>query len=195
MSFETTVIEDGVVKLLVDTIGHRLARDKNDRPYVIVAYPSDNSNDKGLKPDHPFVTVYVQNASNPFGWLLDKYIDEEDRTCYLIAFQINVMICAYGKGSHSIISEIKQRLEFDENRDSLEELTGARLYDTGELPNNYAYMNTDFEQYSPLLISLVMNSVLIDPNGGIIEKVIVDGELKYSDLQTIPDYTLHIEAP
>lgn len=195
MQLETTQVENGVVKLLVEIIGDRLAKDDRGRPNVIVAYPSDNSNDKGNKPDQPFVTVYVQNTLTPFGWLLDKYIDEQDRTCYLVAMQVNVMLSCYGKGSHSIITELKQRLEFDDNRDLLEQLTGARLSDTGSLPNNYDYLNTDHEQYTPLLISLVLNSVIIDPTGGIIEKVILDGQLKYSELQTIPEITLHIEAP
>lgn len=195
MSLETTQIENGVVKLLVHVIGHRLSQDKNGRPNVIVAYPSDNSNDKGLKPDLPFITAYVQNTLSPYGWLLDKYIDDQDRTCYVVAFQVNVMLSAYGKGSHGIITELKQRLEFDDNRDLLEQLTGARLFDTGAMPNNYDYLNTDHEQYTPLLISLVLNSVIIDPTGGIIEKVILDGQLKYSDIQTIPEITLHIEAP
>ncbi|QFP93864.1 hypothetical protein [Pectobacterium phage Wc4-1] len=195
MQLETSQIEEGMVRYLVEVIGHRLAKDNRGRPNAIVAYPSDNSVDKGLKPDQPFMTVCVVNATTPFGWLLDKYIDEEDRTCYKIAFQINVMLSAYGKGSHSIITELKQRMEFDENRDLISELTGTRLYDSGMLPNNYDYLNTEFEQYSPLIISLVMNSVLIDPTGGIIEKVITDGQLKYSDLQTIPEITLHIEAP
>ncbi|AZV02271.1 hypothetical protein Arno18_85 [Pectobacterium phage Arno18] len=195
MQLETSQIEEGMVRYLVEVIGHRLAKDNRGRPNAIVAYPSDNSVDKGLKPDQPFMTVYVVNATTPFGWLLDKYIDEEDRTCYKVAFQISVMLSAYGKGSHSIITELKQRMEFDENRDLISELTGTRLYDSGMLPNNYDYLNTEFEQYSPLIISLVMNSVLIDPTGGIIEKVITDGQLKYSDLQTIPEITLHIEAP
>ena len=195
MMLETDQIENGLVRILVEIIGHRLSQDKRGRPNVIVAYPSDNSNDKGLKPDQPFITVQVVDATNPFGWLLDKYVDEEDRVCYLIAFQVNVMLCAYGKGSHSIITELKQRLEFDDTRDLIRELTGTTLYDSGGLPNNYDYLNTDFEQYTPLIISLVLNSVIIDPTGGIIEKVITDGQLKYSDLQTIPEYTLHIEAP
>lgn len=195
MSLETVEIENGVVRFLVDVIGHRLARDQNGRPNVIVAYPGDNSNDKGLKPDHPFIATYVQSATTPFGWLLDKYVDDQDRVCYKVAFQVNVMIGAYGKGSHSIITELKQRLEFDDNRDLMEQLTKARLYDTGALPNNYDYMNTDFEPYTPLLISLVLNSVIVDPTGGIIEKVITDGQLKYSELQTIPEITIHIEAP
>lgn len=195
MAIETSQIENGLVKLLVDIIGHRLAHDNRGRPNVIVSYPSDNSNDKGLKPDQPFITVYSQNAGNPYGWVMDKYIDEEDRTCYQIAFRVNVMISVYGKGSHDIVTELKQRLEFDDNRDALEKLTGSRLLDSGDMPNNYDYLNTDFEQYTPLMITLVMNSVLIDPSGGIIEKVILDGELRYSDLETIPDYTLHIEAP
>lgn len=195
MQLETTEIENGIVKLLVQTIGDRLAKDPKGRPYVIVAYPSDNTNDKGLKPDHPFITVYVQNTQTPYGWLLDKYIDELDRTCYVVAMQVNVMVSCYGKDSHGIITEIKQRLEFDDNRDLLEQLTGARLLDTGSMPNNYDYLNTDHEQFTPLLISLALNSVIIDPTGGIIEKVILDGELKYSELQTIPEITLHIEAP
>ena len=163
MALETTQIENGVVKLLVDIIGHRLCKDKKGRPNVIVSYPSDNSNDKGLKPDQPFINVIVTNTTTPFGWLLDKYIDDEDRTCYQVAFQVNVMMTVHGKGSHDIITELKQRLEFDDNRDKLYKLTGARLYDSGVLPNNYDYLNTDFEQCSPLIISLVLNSVVIDP--------------------------------
>lgn len=195
MQLETTEVENGLVKLLVEIIGHRLARDANGRPNVIVAYPSDDASEKGLKPDQPFICLYVNGVTTPFGWLLDKYIDEEDRTCYKVAMLVSVMIGAYGKGSHSIITELKQRLEFDQNRDLLEELTQTRLYSTGALPNNYDYLNTDFEQYSPLQISLALNSVVIDPTGGIIEKVITDGELNYSELQTIPEITLHIEAP
>lgn len=195
MQLETTAIENGLVKLLVQIIGDRLARDSNGRPNVIVSYPSDGSNDKGLKPDQPFVTVYTQNVLTPFGWLLDKYVDDQDRVCYKVAFQVNMLLSAYGKGSHSIITELKQRLEFDDNRDLIEQLTGARLFDTGSLPNNYDYLNTDFEQYTPLLISLVLNSVIIDPTGGIIEKIITDGQLIYSELQTTPEITLHIEAP
>ncbi len=195
MQLETKEIENGLVKLLVHIIGERLAKDKNGRPNVIVTYPSDNSNDKGLKPDQPFISLYVQNTTTPYGWLLDKYIDELDRTCYVIAMQVNVMVSCHGKDSHGIITELKQRLEFDDNRDLLENMTGTRLSDTGAMPNNYDYLNTDNEQFTPLLISLVVNSVIIDPTGGIIEKVIVDGQLKYSELQTIPEITLHIEAP
>lgn len=195
MQLETAQLENGVVKLLVELIGHRLAKDENGRPNVIVAYPSDNSNDKGLKPDQPFITAYVQQTLTPYGWLLDKYIDDQDRTCYLVAMQVNVMLSCYGKGSHAIVTELKQRLEFDDNRDLLEQLTGARLSDSGAMPNNYDYLNTDHEQYTPLLISLVLNSVVVDPTGGIIEKVILDGQLKYSESDPIPEITLHIEAP
>lgn len=195
MNIETHLIENGLVKFLVDIIGHRLNSDKNGRPNVIVAYPSDNSNDKGLKPDQPYMSVYTVNADTPYGWLLGVYVDEEDKTCYQIAFRVNVRVTAHGKGSHSIITELKQRLEFAGNRDALEQFTGARLSDTGELPNNYDYMNTDFEAESPLTISLVLNSVLVDPTGGIIEKVITDGSLYYSSDQPTPDIKLHIEAP
>ena len=45
MQLETAELEKGLVRTLVDVIGHRLARDKNNRPNVIRAYPSDNSND------------------------------------------------------------------------------------------------------------------------------------------------------
>ena len=35
MQLETAELEKGLVRTLVDVIGHRLARDKNNRPNVI----------------------------------------------------------------------------------------------------------------------------------------------------------------
>ncbi|XAO54234.1 OHCU decarboxylase [Yersinia phage vB_YenM_P778] len=193
MQLETNEIESGLVKLLVSLIGHRLSKDSNGRPNVVKAYTSDNTNDKGIKPDQPFVTVHVMTHNTPYGWLLDKYVDDKDQTCYRVAFQIPAMLTAFGKGSHSIITELKQRLEFDGARDNLERLTGTRLLDTGNLPNNYDYLNTDFEQMTPLLISLVVNSVLVDKDGGLIERVIVDGELKYTLDQIPAEYEIHLD--
>lgn len=193
MQLETAELEKGIVRTLVDVIGHRLARDKNNRPNVIRAYPSDNSNDKGLKPDQPFITVYCQDATTPYGWVLDKFV-EDDVVCYRIAFQIPVLITVNGKGAHSIMLELKQRLEMSSTRDLLLEQTGATVLDTGAIPNDYTYLNTDFENSAPLVVTLVMNSVLKDERGGIIERVIVDGEFVYEEGQEPPEYTIHLDV-
>lgn len=193
MQLETAELEKGIVRTLVDVIGHRLARDKNNRPNVIRAYPSDNSNDKGLKPDQPFITVYCQDATTPYGWVLDKFV-EDDVVCYRIAFQIPVLITVNGKGAHSIMLELKQRLEMSSTRDLLLGQTGATVLDTGAIPNDYTYLNTDFENSAPLVVTLVMNSVLKDERGGIIERVIVDGELVYEEGQEPPEYTIHLDV-
>lgn len=193
MQLETAELEKGIVRTLVDVIGHRLARDKNNRPNVIRAYPSDNSNDKGLKPDQPFITVYCQDATTPYGWVLDKFV-EDDVVCYRIAFQIPVLITVNGKGAHSIMLELKQRLEMSTTRDLLAQETGASVLDTGAIPNDYTYLNTDFENSAPLVVTLVMNSVLKDERGGIIERIIVDGELVYEEGQEPPEYTIHLDV-
>lgn len=193
MQLETSELEKGLVRTLVDVIGHRLARDKNNRPNVIRAYPSDNSNDKGLKPDQPFITVYCQDAATPYGWVLDKFV-ENDVVCYRIAFQIPVLITVNGKGAHSIMLELKQRLEMSSVRDLILEETGATVLDTGAIPNDYTYLNTDFENSAPLVVTLVKNSVLKDERGSIIERVIVDGELVYEEGQEPPEYTIHLDV-
>ena len=193
MQLETAELEKGIVRTLVTIIGHRLARDKNNRPNVIRAYPSDNSNDKGLKPDQPFITVYCQDATTPYGWVLDKFV-EDDVVCYRIAFQIPVLITVNGKGAHSIMLELKQRLEMSSTRDLLAEETGASVLDTGAIPNDYTYLNTDFENSAPLVVTLVKNSVLKDERGSIIERVIVDGELVYEKGQEPPEYTIHLDV-
>ena len=193
MQLETAELEKGIVRVLVDVIGHRLARDKNNRPNVIRAYPSDNSNDKGLKPDQPFITVYCQDATTPYGWVLDKFV-EDDVVCYRIAFQIPVLITVNGKGAHSIMLELKQRLEMSTTRDLLAQETGASVLDTGAIPNDYTYLNTDFENSAPLVVTLVKNSVLKDEHGSIIEHVIVDGELVYEEGQEPPEYTIHLDV-
>ncbi|EIH6462443.1 hypothetical protein BHO26_000239 [Shigella flexneri] len=193
MQLETAELEKGIVRTLVDVIGHRLARDKNNRPNVIRAYPSDNSNDKGLKPDQPFITVYCQDATTPYGWVLDKFV-EDDVVCYRIAFQIPVLITVNGKGAHSIMLELKQRLEMSTTRDLLAQETGASVLDTGAIPNDYTYLNTDFENSAPLVVTLVKNSVLKDEHGSIIEHVIVDGELIYEEGQEPPEYTIHLDV-
>lgn len=193
MQLETAELEKGIVRTLVDVIGHRLARDKNNRPNVIRAYPSDNSNDKGLKPAQPFITVYCQDATTPYGWVLDKFV-EDDVVCYRIAFQIPVLITVNGKGAHSIMLELKQRLEMSTTRDLLAQETGASVLDTGAIPNDYTYLNTDFENSAPLVVTLVKNSVLKDEHGSIIEHVIVDGELVYEEGQEPPEYTIHLDV-
>lgn len=193
MQLETAELEKGIVRTLVDVIGHRLARDKNNRPNVIRAYPSDNSNDKGLKPDQPFITVYCQDATTPYGWVLDKFV-EDDVVCYRIAFQIPVLITVNGKGAHSIMLELKQRLEMSTTRDLLAQETGASVLDTGAIPNDYTYLNTDFENSAPLVVTLVKNSVLKDERGSIIERIIVDGELVYEEGQEPPEYTIHLDV-
>ncbi|ELC1510822.1 hypothetical protein RI546_000405, partial [Shigella flexneri] len=54
--------------------------------------------------------------------------------------------------------------------------------------------NTDFENSAPLVVTLVKNSVLKDERGGIIERVIVDGELVYEEGQEPPEYTIYLDV-
>lgn len=163
-------IETGLVRFCADIMSNRLSHDSNGRTNVIKSY-----GDKGLKPDLPFMTIGVVSADTPYGWLLDQYVNEHNQTCYVVAFKVPVMVTAYGKGSHSIVTEFKQRLESASNRDKIESLTGARLLDSGDLPNNYDYLTTDFENSTPLIINLVYNSTLIDPESSYIERVIAEG--------------------
>lgn len=195
MQLETNEVESGFVRLLADLMYHRLSKDKNGRANVIKAYPTDNSNDKGLKPDLPFMTVQVMSSSTPYGWLLDKYVDENDHICYVIAFRVPVVLTAFGKGAHSIITELKQRLEWDSTRNAIEKQTGTRLLDSGDLPNNYDYLNTDFENSAPLICEVVCNSILVDTSeGGVIEEIITDGQLKYTYDQIPAEYEIHLDV-
>lgn len=196
MQLDTNEIETGMVKLLVDIMRHRLSTDANGRPNVIKAYPFDGSNEKGLKPEQPFMTVHVESTTTPYGWLLDRYVDDENHHCYVVAFKIPVVLTAYGRGSHNIITELKQRLEFDSTRNKIDTLTGTRLLDSGYLPNNYDYMNTDYQPFTPLTIDLVCNSVMVDKSdeGGVIERIIADGQLVYAYDQIPPEYEIHIDV-
>jgi len=45
------------------------------------------------------------------------------------------MVTAYGKASHSIITEFKLRLQSASSGEKIEELTGARLFDSGCFQN------------------------------------------------------------
>ena len=90
--------------------------------------------------------------------------------------------------------ELKQRLEMSSVRDLILEETGATVLDTGAIPNDYTYLNTDFENSAPLVVTLVKNSVLKDERGSIIERVIVDGELVYEEGQEPPEYTIHLDV-
>lgn len=193
MQLETSELEKGIVRTLVPIIGHRLARDANNRPNVIRAYPSDNSNDKGLKPNQPFITVLCQQATTPYGWVLEKFV-EDDVVCYKVAFQIPVLITVSGKGAHNIALELKQRFEMSTTRDLLLSETGTSLLDTGAMPKDYTYLNTDYENSAPLVITLVANSVIKDPLGELIDRVIVDGELVYEEGQEPPEYTIHLDV-
>lgn len=79
-------------------------------------------------------------------------------------------------------------------RDLILEETGATVLDTGAIPNDYTYLNTDFENSAPLVVTLVKNSVLKDERGSIIERVIVDGELVYEEGQEPPEYIIHLDV-
>ncbi|QYA57532.1 hypothetical protein SARAHDANIELLE_116 [Hafnia phage vB_HpaM_SarahDanielle] len=192
MNLETTEIENGLVRTLIQVIGHRLAKDTRGRPNVIVAFPTDKRNEKGLKPDQPFITVGVVNTATPYGWILDRFVDEDNVLCYRIAFQVTVQVVVYGKLAHNILTELKQRLEFNSTREIIQGETGAVLVNTGELPNNFDYLSSDFENSAPLFLTLNVNSILKDPNGEIIERVIADGEYKYK-YGDKAEYTIHLD--
>lgn len=193
MRLETSNLERGVVKTLVDVIGHRLARDSNNRPNVIRAYPSDNANDKGLKPNQPFIVVHCQDAITPYGWVMDKFV-EDDIVCYRVAFQIPTLVTVNGKGAHDIMLELKQRLEMSTTREFLFQNTGTSILDTGSIPNDYTYLNTDYENSAPLVITLVTSSVIKDPLGELIERVVADGELVYKEGQEPPEFMIHLDV-
>ncbi|ACH88969.1 hypothetical protein ErPhphiEa104_gp055 [Erwinia phage phiEa104] len=178
-------IEDGVVKYAVETIGQLLAKDKNKRPFVIIENPSDNSNDKGLKPDMPFVSVRSIGVTTPYGFLLDVFVDEQGRTCYRIPFKVQIRVTATGKNSFSIISDFKQRLEISSLRARLTEYTGgAILVDSGQMPQNFDMLQTDYEPSTPLILELAVDSILVDYDSGVIERVIADGVLHYGEGDT-----------
>lgn len=181
-------LEDGMVKLSLETVGHLLAKDRNKRPFVIVEYTSDNANDKAIKPDMPFISVRAVSVTAPYGFLLDVYVDSEGKTCYRIPFKVQVRITATGKKSWGIISEFKQRLEIPSCRSKLTSYTqGAVLVSSGEMPKNYDLLQTDYEPSTPLILDLAVDSILVDDESSVIERVIADGKLSYGkdDTQSI----------
>lgn len=178
-------MESGVVRFVVDSVGRLLAKDSRGRPCVIVENPSDNANSKGLKPDMPFVSVRAMNVTTPYGFLLDVFVDEEGRTCYRIPFKVQIRVTATGKGSFDIISEFKQRLEISSFRERLSSYTnGSALVDSGQLPHNFDMLQTDYEPSTPLILELAVDSILVDYDSSVIERVIADGILHYGEGDT-----------
>lgn len=189
-------LERGSVVAVRQLIGHRLSKQKENglanvsREYTYVKGNERQANEKGNIPEYPFASVHCHYVSTEGTWLLDVSQDAEGRAVYTIPFIAYLEVTVHGRGSHSIATELKHRLEIDALRDLFEESTGSTLFDTGDLPNNYDFFSTDYIPSTPLALRVRVYSRFTDEADvtAFITRVIAKGEIsRYEgDPQPIP---------
>lgn len=151
-------LERGSVVAIRNLIGHRLSIQKENglanvsREYTYVKGNERQSNEKANIPDYPFASIHCHYATTDGTWLLDISQDADGKTVYTIPFIAYLEVTIHGRGSHSIATELKHRLEIEPLRDVFEEKTDSTLFDTGDLPNNYDFFSTDYVPSTPLAL-------------------------------------------
>lgn len=188
--FDLDELERGTVRAVRTLIGHRLSKNSNGLANVIREYTSaynnpKDANEKGNMPDYPYASIHCFYVATEGTWLLDIYQDIVDgKAVYVIPFQAFLDVTIHGRGCHSIATELKHRLEIEGYRDLFDTESKSTLVDTGELPNNYDFMSTDYAPSTPLSFRVRVNSYFKDEDEAtsFIERVIADGMLyRYKD--------------
>lgn len=174
--FDIEFIQNGLVRNLRNTIGYRLGKDENGLPYVI------KERRDGFKPDAPFLLVEFIDSTQD-NWLIHSDVNDRGNINYYTQHRCNFLVTCIGKNSKSIMSEIKQRMEFESVRIELKQETdGGVLNSTQDIVDSSKFIMTSHEEREQLLMVIDVTCVIEDDRGGngFIEAVHGDGEIKDS---------------
>ena len=194
-TFNADEVEKGIVRTVRSVVGHRLATDPvSGQELVIREFTVDNANDKGQKPDHPFITVGLESVGQYQGWLLDEYVDDDGYPVYVIQLRLFAIVTAFGRGALDIMTELKHRFQIPSNRSRLYSESGAKLVESEAIPDRHDFLTTDFEPYATMVLTLDYISELVDKDGSSIEKVEAEGVIIHEIGDPAPE-TIYIYEP
>jgi hypothetical protein len=199
--FDLDELEKGTVRAVRQLIGNRLSVGTNKlanvfREYTAPDKASLSPNEKANVPDYPYASVHCYSVMTDGTWLMSIYQDVVDgKAVYVIPFIAYLDVTIHGRGCHLIATELKHKLEIDAYRELFDNEVKGALADTGDLPNSYDFMSTNYVPSTPLSFRVRVNSYFKDEDEAtsFIERVIADG-LYYRSADDPNPIPVHIDV-
>lgn len=177
------------VETLIPTFLHTLP---NGRPAIILSGQGVN------KPPFPFAVISYIATRKEGRSHTNRYLDEDDNlvyeTDYTMVYSVTIHDDAAGDAS-GIANYLKDILLTDIGMDALETHTEARLLRINSPSFSSLYLNTKYEEIARINVELSVKQIITDTATGIIEEIVVEGELYNSFDDENPATTITAIAP
>lgn len=159
MALDIDNIYDSVRDTIIYAVGNRLSKlntPSGQIPAIIRA------REDGLKPEHTYITVDVEDIKLPSGWLLDSDTDSTTgKTKFTILYEVYIATTAYGDVSKSVLQEYHARLCFDEAiRAILQDKVGMSIHKLSEIKNIPTLIKTNHEERSLLRLRCYIHDII-----------------------------------
>lgn len=184
------------VSIARELIGYRLSsvRGQNgDIPAVI----HSRSNTPQL--DFPYMSVEYKKAVNVGIEERDSYADVDGNETTEYDYIVTVVVRVHANNDQDalgILEEFRSRLLTNQGKRLIQEYypTG-RLLNTSQVSFFPALQVTDYQESSRMSLDFWTRSTIVDTTTGVIEDVIVDGELYEDYEQDYPPLNINTQAP
>lgn len=183
-------VREGFIKSISDLVGYRLSTMTSITGEQIPSVIKDRI--KSFQPEFPYIVVSTPSTSKTGGsWLKTTktiVVNGIDRPTYVTEETISIEVLCYGENAHDILTELRLNTNDDFTRHQINASTGALIQYSEDIIYRPQYLETDFiEGYSTSWLFTAV-SEFTPASGGIIDTVILDGEVKYQpdDPNSIP---------
>lgn len=183
---DVNAIKKGICLTLNNLVGKDACPDRQ-----LFTSPVIRAREKGKVPAFPVVVVDTTGSGNyGISSVSDEYFNDAGFWTRETRYKMSFIIDVHGDNSHNVMGiaqEIRDSLFRIYGRLELQSNTDAGLLAISSPSFSYNYLNTDYEEVARLVIDFSVTDVFIEddaatcPDTGVIESIIVDGELYESE--------------
>lgn len=174
MAIDTKAILKEFRRIASEEVGDQLStlrRGGQDVPAVFISRPSD------LIKDTPYITVDILTIDDSGSWLNNTGVDENDNPFFASYFNLLLQYTVYGDNSLSIAQDLKGRFRIGRILDEITTNTGAGFKDVFNVNSLPQKLATDYLEVASFNLSVGIADVVIDTETGIIETIVLTGEV------------------
>lgn len=154
-------------------------------------------------PNHPYVTVDIQDVTEESGWLSNTYVNNSDNTVYEVTKNLMIYYRCYGGTTSSdndknalwLMNQLHSYFMFDRVREDLRANFGVGVIRTSRIDNTPIQRADTYLESANFFILVNIVDVQEDTTGSyVITDVTFDGELKRSENDPTPlpiDFTVN----
>lgn len=164
-------ILDHFILVAREAVGSQLSEIIPSVPSVIRARQS------GPPPDYPYIVLDIVNTTHTSGWKLASGLDDNDDPYVDTHYKMLLQYTVYGGNANEIAQNLESYFRRDRVLDDIETATTGQLEQTFAVISLPEVLSTEDLEVAGFNFTFNINDRDVDPQTGVFDRVILDGEL------------------